>query len=110
MDKHFGGVIWTNHAIQRLGERSIRQGDALATLLHPERTRYAATQGAWIYNRTFQGTDVEIVAKQTDRQEWLVLSAWSRPAGTSRNRYLVRNGFIDWLLDKIAGLFNKKKK
>ena len=29
MEKNFGGVIWTNHALQRLRERNISQGDAL---------------------------------------------------------------------------------
>ena len=31
MDRNFGGVIWTNHALDRLRERGIKQGDAWVT-------------------------------------------------------------------------------
>ncbi|KKR09982.1 MAG: hypothetical protein UT38_C0017G0001, partial [Microgenomates group bacterium GW2011_GWA2_39_19] len=49
MDQHYGGVIWTNHALQRLRERGIKQGDAWVTWRRPDKSRYATAQGAWIY-------------------------------------------------------------
>ena len=27
-DRNYGGVIWTNHALERLNKRGIKQGDA----------------------------------------------------------------------------------
>ena len=79
MDRNFGGVIWTNHALDRLRDRGIKQGDAWATWRNPEQSRYAIAQGAWIYYRTWAGQRIEVVAKQNERKEWLILSVWSRP-------------------------------
>lgn len=78
-DRNFGNIIWTNHALQRLNERSIKQGDAWATWRNPEKSRYAATQGAWIFYRTYGDQKIEVVAKQNERKQWVVLSVWSRP-------------------------------
>lgn len=78
MDRNFGGVIWTNHAIDRLRERGIKQGDAWATWRNPDQSRYAATQGAWVYYKTYGNQKIEVVAKQNERKEWVVLSVWSK--------------------------------
>jgi hypothetical protein len=110
MDKHFGGVIWTNHVLQRLEERGVSQGEALSTLKHPERSRYAAVKSAWVYNRTINHRDIEVVATQNEKREWVVMSVWPRTTYRNNYRYLERNGLIDWLLDKIEAFFTKKRK
>lgn len=79
MDNKFGGVIWTNHALQRLRERGIKQGDAWATWKNPDQSRYATAKGAWVYYKTWGDQKIEVVAKQNERKEWLILSVWSRP-------------------------------
>lgn len=86
MDRNFGGVIWTNHALERLRERNIKQGDAWATFNRPDQSRYAATKGAWIYYKTYGNEKIEVVAKQNDlpagkagRKQWIILTVWSRP-------------------------------
>jgi hypothetical protein len=79
MDRNFGGVIWTNHALQRLRERGIKQGDAWATWRSPEQERYASAKGAWVYYRTYGTEKIEVVAKQNEKKEWIILSVWSRP-------------------------------
>lgn len=84
-DRNFGGVIWTNHALARLSERGIKQGDAWATFNRPEESRYAAVKGAWVYYRTYpsassgQGERIEVVAKKNERGQWIILSVWSKP-------------------------------
>ncbi len=108
MDNHYGGVIWTNHALERLKQRSIDQRVALSTLKQPERSRFATNQSAWVYNRTFGKQDIEVVATRNKQREWVVMSVWSRPTQRSSHRYLVRNGLIDRLLDKIESWFSKK--
>ena len=77
MDNHFGGVIWTNHALSRLRERRIKQGDAWATWNRPEQSRKGTT-GGWVYYRNWGGTQIEVVAKQNEKKEWIILSVWSR--------------------------------
>lgn len=78
MDKNYGGVIWTNHAINRLNERGISQSDALYTFQKPQQSRYGESQGAWIYYRTYGNQRVEVVAKQNEKKEWIILSVWSK--------------------------------
>lgn len=78
MDRDYGGVIWTNHALQRLTERNISQGEALYTFQKPQQSRFAQNKGAWIYYRTYGTNKVEVVAKKNERGEWLILSVWSR--------------------------------
>ena len=83
MEKTYGGVIGTNHAIQRLQERDIKQGDAWSTWNRPEQSRYAAAKGAWVYYRTWGDTRIEVVAKQNDKKEWIILSVWSKKVFTN---------------------------
>jgi len=78
MDRNFGGVIWTNHAMNRMRERGIKQGDAWATWNRSEQSKKGAS-GNWIYYRNWGGTQIEVVAKQNERREWIILSVWSRP-------------------------------
>ncbi len=78
MDKNYGGVIWTNHALQRLTQRGIKQGDAWATWKNPEQSRYATSQAAWVYYKTYGNLRIEVVAKKNEKGEWIILSVWSK--------------------------------
>lgn len=78
MDNKYGGVIWTNHAIKRLNERGISQGDAWATWSRPEQSRYASAKGAWVYYRTYGNQRIEVVAKKNEEGKWIILSVWSK--------------------------------
>lgn len=80
MDRNFGGVIWTDHALQRLKERGISQSDAWATWSRPDQSRQGSNQkGSWIYYKTYGDQKLEVVAKKNEKGEWLILSVWSRP-------------------------------
>lgn len=78
MDRNYGGIIWTNHALTRLNERGIKQSDAWAVWNRPDQSRYSKTQGAWVYYRTWNDTRIEVVAKQNEKKEWIILSVWSK--------------------------------
>ena len=78
MERNFGGVIWTNHSLRRLKERNISQGDAWATFRRPEQSKYAKAKGAWVYYKTYGNQKIEVVAKQNEKKEWIILSVWSR--------------------------------
>ena len=66
--------------------RGIKQGDAWATWNRPEQSRpgSGAQQGAWVYYRTYGDERIEVVAKQNEKKEWIILSVWSKPADTSK--------------------------
>ena len=63
MDRNFGGVIWTNHALDRLKERKIKQGDAWATWRSPQESR-KGNNDSWVYYRTYGTERIEVVAKK----------------------------------------------
>ena len=98
MDHHFGGIIWTNHALDRLRERNIKQGDAWATWRNPQESKKGSSPGSWVYHRNYGSTQIEVVAKQNDRREWVILSVWSRsvmekPKKTSLLSLILRKMF-----------------
>jgi len=78
MQREYKGVIWTNHALERLAERGISQGDAWATLKRPDQSRYASSKKAWIYYRTYGNQRIEVVASQNEKKQWVVVSVWSK--------------------------------
>jgi hypothetical protein len=103
MDNHYGGVIWTNHALERLRERGISQGDALATFNRPEQSRAGSNQrGSWVYYRTYGNEKIEVVAKKNENGEWIILSVWSRPVD-GRYQKKEKTGILHWFLKFIFG-------
>ncbi|OGY09043.1 MAG: hypothetical protein A2782_00965 [Candidatus Blackburnbacteria bacterium RIFCSPHIGHO2_01_FULL_43_15b] len=79
MDRKYGGVIWTNHAMQRLEERGINPSEALATWRNPDQSRLATARNSWIYYKTFGNEKIEVVASKNEEDEAVILSVWSRP-------------------------------
>jgi hypothetical protein len=98
MDNHFGGIIWTNHALARLKERGVTQSDAWATWRNPESSRKGTSAGTWVYYKTYGGIRIEVVAKKNDKHEWLILSVWSRPV--SQN-YKKTESFWSFIIKKL---------
>lgn len=88
MDPHFGGVIWTKHALQRLRERGISQSDAWATWNRPDQSRQGTNQkGSWVYYKTYGSEKIEVVAKKNEEDKWIILSVWSRPVYDKHGHY-----------------------
>ena len=85
MDPNFGKVIWTNHALERLRQRRISQSDAWATWRNPERSKKGTASGSRVYYRRYGKTRIEVVAKQNERHEWVILSVWSSSASENKN-------------------------
>ena len=98
MDNHFGGIIWTNHALERLVSRGIKQGDAWATWRNPQDTRKGNISGSWVYYRNYGSTQIEVVAKQNERKEWIILSVWSRQ---TTGNYKKTESFWSFIVKKI---------
>jgi hypothetical protein len=110
MDQYFKGTIWTNHALQRLQERGISQGDAWATLVHPQESRKGSNKDAYVFYRTYGSEKIEVVASQNDKKEWVVLSVWSRPSYQTASKH-PKAFFLEELVEKILQkLFGKIRK
>src|SRR5260221_8321029 len=102
MNNKYGGVIWTNHALERLRERGIKQSDALATFNRPDQSRKGSNErGSWVYFKTFGKDRIEVVAKKNEKGEWIVLSVWSKPVYPNQVSRRKNQGifvrFIKWL-------------
>lgn len=79
MDKNFGGVIWTNHAIERLKERKISQGDAFAAFNRPDESKYSRKSAGYVYYKSWGNQKLEVVAKKNGEGKWVIISVWSKP-------------------------------
>jgi hypothetical protein len=111
MNRSYRGVIFTNHALDRLKERGVSQAMAWATLNNPDRSRYASAKQAWIYNKTFGSHMVEVVASKNERREWVIVSVWTRPLWKleyTRDKYYMRVSWLTWLVKKITRFLGRK--
>jgi len=104
MDKTYGGVVWTNHAIGRMRERGIKQSDAWATWRNPDQSKYAKARGAWIYYKVLGKQRIEVVSKKNEEGEWIIVSAWSRKISGANGDRVNQNFSILGFLKKLAGL------
>ena len=104
MERNYGGVIWTNHALERLNQRNITQRDAWATFQHPDQSRYAKTKGTWIFYKTYGNEKYEVVGKKNERGEWIIMTVWSRPVYGEERRAVVHVPFWLKILRKIFGV------
>lgn len=112
LDRNFGGIIWTNHALRRVQERGIKQSDAWATWRRPDQTRYGKAKGTWVYYRTFpvklrNGASghqrIEVVAKKNEKKQWIILSIWNRSIAVSKKREYEKKNFMEIILDRLLG-------
>lgn len=101
MDKLYGGVIWTNHALTRLRERGIKQGDAWATWKRPDSSEFNLGKGAWVYHRIISSKRIEVIAKKNEKGDWVILSVWSKAGREVKSRG--KDTFWGRLKSKIFG-------
>ncbi len=107
MNKNYGGVIWTKHSLARMRDRGIKQGDAWVTWRRPDQSRKTKSGGTWVYFKTFPSTGsgqaqrIEVVAKQNEKKEWIILSVWSRSSGNKVSKK--KKSFMSFLKRNIFG-------
>lgn len=101
--RNYGDVIWTNHALERLQERNIRQSDAWVAFTKADSSRYAESKGGWVYNKTVNGWDIEVVAKQNEKKEWIILTVWANPVFWKEDYKIYKKKH--WLIRILRRLF-----
>lgn len=77
--KFYGGVIWTNHALERLGARGLTQNLARQTFQNPDYSGKGKQKGTFEYRKKFGNSTVTVIAKQNEKYEWIILSCWIDP-------------------------------
>jgi hypothetical protein len=101
---YFGGLIFTNHALQRLQERQFPQQMVVDTFHNPDQRISAKQPGAYEYRRRFDKSTVTVITKQNDRGEWLVLSCWIDPPLPGTKDYAQRQTYLAY---RKAGFWRK---
>ncbi|MFC1653505.1 DUF4258 domain-containing protein [Patescibacteria group bacterium] len=81
MKRIFNNVVFTDHALERLEQRNIKQGDAWATMNNPDSCRQAQRKKSWVFYRTWGNRRVEVVASKNEKKQWVVLSVWDTHVG-----------------------------
>ena len=84
MKNDFMGVIFTNHALERLKERQVKQSDAWYTFKHPDQQAKGRTKNSYKYSKSFGTQKIEVIAKKNKEGKWVILSVWSKLVGNNR--------------------------
>jgi hypothetical protein len=84
MENQFMGIIFTNHALERLRQRRITQSDAWYTLRHSDNQEKGKSPGSWKFFKGYGQQRIEIIAKQNEKKQWVVLSCWSKLIGNNQ--------------------------
>src|SRR3989344_5960746 len=77
--QHYGGAIWTNHALQRLGQRGLTQELAWKAFNSPHHSLPGKNPGTIEFQKRFNKSLITIIAKQNEKKEWIILSCWIDP-------------------------------
>jgi len=105
MKRVFNGVVFTNHAMERAGERGVSQQDAWATLNNPDSVRYAQDRQKWVYYRTFGDRKVEVVASKNGSGQWVVVSVWDKPYFGPKVRSKLNDPIWKRVVKELVGIF-----
>lgn len=78
-NQHYGGVIWTNHALDRLHQRKLPQHIAFSAYQSPDDRHHGKQHGTWELTKQYKNSTITLIVKQNEKREWLILSAWIDP-------------------------------
>lgn len=108
MNNKYGGVVWTNHAIQRLYERQVTQQDAWYTFQHPDGQLKGSTPGSVRYYKDYGPQRIEVVGILNDKKEWVIMSCWSKLLGNNQSIFVQKENVIFYILRKLfEAIFHK---
>jgi hypothetical protein len=81
--RNYGGVIWTDHALERLGKRGLTQKLAWQAFQRPDEQQAGNNPGSHKFIKRVGGSTITIIAKQNNKREWIILSCWIHPPLTA---------------------------
>jgi hypothetical protein len=115
--QQYKGLIWTNHAIQRLEERKIPQEWAWKAFKFPDSIYKGKKSNTVEHVKEYNNLTVTLIATKNDKKEWIIISCWVDPplAGSidikKRQEYLrMKNATVgEKIIHFIFSLFSPKK-
>lgn len=92
----FKGLFFTKHALKRIKERGLSVSDVWAVWHNPQGSKIASSKGAFVYWRVYRDGRIEVVAKRTDNNRWVVISVWVK-----KDKKAFSETFLDFLIRRI---------
>lgn len=103
-DQSYGGIIWTNHVLERLGQRGLSQELAFGTFRHPDEQLVGKKYGTTEYHKRVNNSLITVIATQNEKKEWIVLSCWIDPPLYGTEDYRKKEAYTQY---KKAGFWGK---
>ena len=75
----YRGIIFTNHALERMRDRGLPQEQAFDTFMNSDSYQNGKEPGTIEYVKAKDNYKTTIIAKQNEKNEWVVISAWVDP-------------------------------
>lgn len=75
----YKGVVFTNHALERLKSRKMSQHQSWKAIAFADEKRKGKKTDSYEFIKKDGNHTVTVVAKRTDKNEWLVVSSWIDP-------------------------------
>ncbi|HRN69791.1 MAG TPA: DUF4258 domain-containing protein [Candidatus Woesebacteria bacterium] len=77
--QQYKGLIWTNHALQRLEERKIPQDWAWRAFKFPDSIQKGKKSGTVEHTKQYNALTVTLIATKNEKKEWIIISCWVDP-------------------------------
>lgn len=103
-ERIYGGIIWTKHALERLGQRGLSQDLAYQAYRYADKSFPGKKQGTIEYQKRVQNSLITIITTFTENKEVLVLSCWIDPPLFGTQDYLKKENYKKY---QKAGFWGK---
>ena len=107
MKARYMNAIFTKHAINRLYNHRIAQSDAWYAFQHPDGSLPGKTPGSKKFYKNYGQQKIEVIAKQNEKGEWIILSCWSKQIGDGRPIFPYKESFLERIIKKGLGKIGK---
>jgi len=77
--REYGGIIWTNHALERLKDRAFPQDKAWETIKYADIEKAGQKANTREFKKKFGAQTVTAIASKNEKGEWVVVSCWIDP-------------------------------
>lgn len=94
LQQHYGGAIWTNHALERLEQRKLSQEMAWSAFQYPDNSVEGKQPGSIEYRKRYGRHLITVIAKQNEKSEWIILSCWVDPPMFGTEDYQKRQDYL----------------
>lgn len=92
----YGGVIWTNHALERLNQRYMPQSMALEAFRTPDKTIPGKKAHTTEFQKKINNYYVTVIATKNEKNEWVLLSCWVDPPMPGSIDIKKRKAYLDY--------------